>query len=121
MLPQVTFRGLMPSTEIMDVVCRKTRKLSEIAPLLRGCHVVIEASPRGSQRPISYRVSLQLSNATEAGRRNAHANDANLHTALRDVFRAARRQLEQRERHARAGALLEQLTPHGDVHAALRD
>ena len=112
MLPQVTFRGMLPSTEIMEVVCRKTRKLSEVAPLLRGCHVVIEASPRGSQRPNSYRVSVQLSNGSEAGRRNAHASDANLYTALRDVFRATRRQLAQRERHARSGALLEEVTRH---------
>jgi hypothetical protein len=109
MLPQVTFRGLAPSAAIMDVVCRKTRKLSDIAPLLRGCHVVIEAFPRGSQKPMQYRVSLQLSNGAESGRRNAHSADANLHSALRDAFRAARRQLEQKERHARSSALVEQL------------
>jgi hypothetical protein len=112
MLPQVTFRGMSPSTEIMEVVCRKARKLSEIAPLLRGCHVVIEASPRGSQRPSSYRVSVQLSNGSEAGRRNAHASDVHLHAALRDAFRATRRQLEQRERHARGGALLAEVERH---------
>lgn len=105
MLPQVTFRGMAPSAQIMDIVCRRTRKLSEVAPLLRGCHVVIEASARGHGKPILYRVSVQLSNGSEAGRRNAHASDPNLQTALREVFRATRRQLEQKDRHPRAGAL----------------
>jgi hypothetical protein len=104
MLPQVTFRGLPPSAAVMDIVCRRTRKLAELAPLLRGCHVVIEASPRGSPRPSQYRVSLQFSDGSESGRRNAHGVDANLHSALRDLFRAARRQLEQKDRYVRRPA-----------------
>src|SRR5262245_32921072 len=102
MLPQVTFRGLPPSAQIMDIVCRKAAKLGEVAPELRGCHVVIEASPRGSQRPSSYRVAVHLSGGTEAGRRNArHAECENLHAALNDVFRAALRQLKLHGRHSR--------------------
>jgi hypothetical protein len=62
---------------------------------------VIEASPRGSQRPTSYRVSVHLSGGTAAGRRHArHATDENLHAALRDVFRATLRQLIARDRHS---------------------
>jgi hypothetical protein len=103
MLPQVTFRGLLPSSQVMELVCRKANKLSELAPYLRGCHVVIEASPRGSQRPASFRVSVQLSGALDASRRNAQVVHENLHAALRDVFRAARRQLGTRHRYVRAG------------------
>ena len=102
MLPQVTFRGLLPSAHVMDIVCRKAKKLNEVAPFVRGCHVVIDASARGSQRPVSYRVSLQLSGGVEASRRNTHTQNDNLHVALRDAFRAALRQLEpKRDRHAR--------------------
>jgi hypothetical protein len=102
MLPQVTFRGLLPSAHVMDIVCRKANKLSEVAPFVRGCHVVIEASARGSQRPTSYRVSLQLNGPVEASRRNTHTQSDNLHVALRDAFRAALRQLEpKRDRHQR--------------------
>ena len=92
----------MPSAEIIEVVCRKASKLTEVSPQLRGCHVVIEASPRGSQRPSSYRVTVHLSGGTEAGRRHArHTTDENLHVALRDVFRATLRQLVTRDKHAR--------------------
>jgi hypothetical protein len=95
MLPQVTFRGLPPSAQVMEIVCRKASKLSEVAPELRGCHVVVEASPRGSPRPSSYRVSVHLSGGTEADRRTArHAECESLHAALNDVFRAALRQLK---------------------------
>lgn len=105
MLPQVTFRGLSPSAEIVDLVFRKAKKLSDIAPLLRSCHVVIEAAPRRSPRPISYRVSIQLSGGTEAQTRAPrHATHENLHVALGEVFRAARRGFDARVRHPRGPA-----------------
>jgi hypothetical protein len=97
MLPQVTFRGLLPSAEIVETVCRKAKRLSDVAPRLSGCHVVIEASPRGSQRPISYYVLVQLSGGTAAERRGPrHATHANLQVALSEAFRTTRRQLEPR-------------------------
>lgn len=100
MLPRVTFRGLPPSSEITEIVARKTHKLSQVEPGLRGCHVVIEAEPKGSQHPSSYRVLVHLEGGTEAARRNArHAQGQNLHTALGEVFRAVRRQLNLRDGH----------------------
>jgi hypothetical protein len=107
MLPQVTFRGISPSAEIVDTVQRKAKKLSDIAPLLRSCHVVIEVSQRGSQRPMSYRVSMQLSGGTRAqSRPPRHTTHENLHVALGEVFRAARRQLDTRMRRPRGPAAL---------------
>ena len=97
MLPQVTFRGLSPSSSIVDVVFRKAKKLGVIAPQLEGCHVVIEVSGRGSQRRQEYRVSVHLSGGTIAARRSTrHATNDNVYVALRDVFEATRRQLETR-------------------------
>lgn len=94
MLPQVTFRGLSPSAEIVETVVKKAHKLSEIAPVLRGCHIVIEAESRGSQRPLAYKVTIHLTGGTELARRQPrHVTHENLHVALGDVFRAARRQL----------------------------
>ncbi len=104
MLPQVTFRGLAPSSEVVDLVSRKAKKLSELAPL-HGCHVVIEASPWGSPRPLSYRVVLQLSGGTGArARLPRQTTDANLQAALSDVFRSARRQLDARSKPRRGPA-----------------
>jgi ribosome-associated translation inhibitor RaiA len=97
MLPQVTFRGLSPSVDIVDTVIKKANKLSEIAPQLRGCHVVIEAAVRGNHRPLSYRVSLQLSGGTEALRRPPrHVTHESLYVAIGDVFKLAHRQLTAR-------------------------
>ncbi len=98
MLPQVTFRGLSPSSSIVAVVFRKARKLGVIAPQLEGCHVVIETTSRGSsQRHCEYRVAVHLSGGTDASRRGArHATHQNVYVAVRDAFEAARRQLETR-------------------------
>ena len=103
MLPQVTFRGLAPSPSIVESVWKKARKLSDLEPSVRGCHVVIEAT--SSHGPQSYRVTVQLNGGTAAQRRQSrHATDGNVHIALRDAFRATRRQLESRDKHARSVA-----------------
>jgi hypothetical protein len=105
MLPQVTFRGLAPSPSIVESVWKKARKLGELEPSVRGCHVVIEATSRASHGPHSYKVTVQLNGGTAAARREArHATDGNVHIALREAFRATRRQLESREKHARSTA-----------------
>lgn len=106
MQPQVTFRGLAPSQTVVETVWKKAQKLAEIEPSLRGCHVVIEAVSRSpSTRPSTYKVMVQLTGGTSADRRHArHAVSANVHSALRDAFRATRRQLEGRDKHARANA-----------------
>ena len=103
MLPQVTFRGLAPSPSIVESVWKKARKLGELEPSVRGCHVVIEAS--SSHGPQLFKVTVQLTGGASASRRQArHAADANVHVALRDAFRATRRKLESRDKHARSSA-----------------
>ena len=98
MLPQVTFRGLSPSSAIVDVVFRKAQKLGVMAPQLEGCHVVIEVASRGaSHKHTQYRVAVHLTGGTAASRRSPrHSLNDNVYVALRDAFEAARRQLETR-------------------------
>ena len=97
MMPQVTFRGISPSPTIVDVVWKRARKLSEVAPQLQGCHVVLEASSHGSQRRVSYRVVVHLTGGTTAETRTTRqAESDNLYVAMRDAFDAARRQLAAR-------------------------
>ncbi len=102
MLPEVTFRGLAPSPSVVEAVWKKTKRLTDVAPQLGGCHVVIEAESRGQRRHPSFRVVVHLTGGTSATRRGArHATSSNVHVALRDAFDAARRQLETRSKHAR--------------------
>ena len=97
MMPQVTFRGISPSPTIVDVVWKRARKLSEVAPQLEGCHVVLEASSHGSHRRVSYRVVVHLTGGTTAETRTTRqAESDNLYVAMRDAFDAARRQLAAR-------------------------
>jgi hypothetical protein len=105
MLPQVTFRGLSPSAAIVESVLRKAQKLADLEPALSGCHVVIEAASRSGKRATSYRVSVQLLGGKRADlRQTRHAHDPSMQVALRDAFRAARRQLEGRDEHEHAPA-----------------
>jgi ribosome-associated translation inhibitor RaiA len=102
MMPQVTFRGITPSPTIVDVVWKRARKLGEVAPMLEGCHVVIEASSHGSHRRVSYRVAVHLTGGTSAETRTTRqAESDNLYVAMREVFDAARRQLAARGRSPR--------------------
>lgn len=102
MMPQVTFRGITPSPTIVDVVWKRARKLGEVAPMLEGCHVVIEASSHGSHRRVSYRVAVHLTGGTSAETRTTRqAESDNLYVAVREVFDAARRQLAARGRSPR--------------------
>lgn len=97
MLPQVTFRGLSSSAEIKEAIHKKTQKLSTVIPALRGCHVVIEASPRGHPKPANYRVTVHLSGGTDADHRMPrHSTHESLQVALSDAFRSAHRQLTTR-------------------------
>lgn len=99
MMPQVTFRGISPSPTVVDVVWKRARKLSEFAPQLEGCHVVVEACSHGSHRRISYRASVHLTGGTSAKTRTIRqAESDNLFVALRDAFDAVRRQLAARGR-----------------------
>jgi ribosome-associated translation inhibitor RaiA len=106
MMPQVTFRGVAPSPTIVDVVWKRSRKLQEVSPQLEGCHVVIEASSHGSQRRVSYRVSVHLTGGTSAETRTTRqAESDNLYVAMRDAFDAARRQLAARGRSPRGAGV----------------
>jgi ribosome-associated translation inhibitor RaiA len=97
MMPQVTFRGISPSPTIVDVVWKRAQKLGEFSPQLEGCHVVIDASSHGSQRRVSYRVSVHLTGGTNAETRTTRqAESDNLYVAMRDAFDAVRRQLAGR-------------------------
>jgi len=99
MMPQVTFRGISPSPTVVDVVWKRARKLNEISPQLKGCHVVVEASSHGSQRRVTYRAVVHLTGGTNARTRTTRqAESDNLYVALRDAFDAARRQLAARGR-----------------------
>jgi hypothetical protein len=106
MLPQITFRGISPSSNIVNQVWKRAQKLGEMAPQLEGCQVVIQAQSHGSQRRISYRVVIHLTGGTSAEFRTTRQAEADmLSVAIRAAFDAARRQLTARSRSERASAV----------------
>ena len=99
---EVTFRGMDHSDAIEADVRRQTEKLEHRFGRIMSCRVVIEAPHRHSRKGRLYRVSVDLKipgheiAVTNAGPEN-HAHE-DMHVAIRDVFDAVRRRVDEQAR-----------------------
>lgn len=95
--PQVLFRNLEPSPAIEADIRRRAAWLSRFSSQLVGCRVVVEAPHHHHRHGNHYRVriDLELPGAEITVDRNPLEHDAHAdpYVAVRDAFRAARRQL----------------------------
>lgn len=101
---QISFHQMAPSPDLDAEVRRWVDELEAISDRIVSCHVVIEAPHRHHQGGL-FAVRVDLGVPGEhlvAGRSPAeHAAHADAHVAVRDAFRAVRRQLEDHVRRAR--------------------
>ena len=101
---QISFHQMPPSPDLDAEVRRWVDELEAIFDRIVSCHVVIEA-PHGHHQGGLYAVRVDLRVPGEhivAGRSPAeHAAHADAQVAVRDSFRAAKRQLEDHIRRAR--------------------
>ena len=95
---QITFKGMEHSDAIDTWVRDRAAKLEKFSEPIIHCHVVIEAPDRHSQHGGLYRVRLDLTVpgdevvvSHQGPEDQAHED---VYVALRDAFRAARRQLQ---------------------------
>jgi ribosome-associated translation inhibitor RaiA len=95
---QVRFHGLPPSEAVEGEVRRQAAELDGFFPRLVSCRVVIDIPHRHQQQGRLYRVQVDLGVpgahlvvSRTAGKDPAHED---VYIAIRDAFRAARRQLE---------------------------
>jgi ribosomal subunit interface protein len=99
---QITFRGMSPSEAIEAIVRQRIEWLEGFNDRLIRGHVVVEVSPRQQQKGRAYSVRLNLttpSGETVASSSEGGAHD-DIHAAIRHVFDAARRKLEDEQRGA---------------------
>jgi hypothetical protein len=102
---RINFHGMPKSQPLERWVAAWMHKLESVCPHLIRCEVAIEA-PHHSQRnglPVHVRIDISVPDgeivvSRDPGPREAH-EDA--FVAVRDAFRAARRQLEDRARRVR--------------------
>jgi ribosomal subunit interface protein len=106
MIPlQITFRQMEPSPALETRIRELATKLDRFSAHIVRCQIVVEPPAHRQRRGFLYdfRIDIKLPDG-EIAIRHAHpANQAHQdpYVALRDAFRAARRQLEDYERKRR--------------------
>jgi ribosome-associated translation inhibitor RaiA len=102
---QVTFRNMPPSPAVEADIRDRARKLERFYDRTVSCRVALDAPHRHRHKGRIYRVRIELglprgrlisSGASEL----AHEHE-DVYVAVRDAFRAVRRQLEDRARRLR--------------------
>ena len=116
---EVTFRGMDHSDAIEADVRGQAEKLEHHFGRIMSCRVVIEAPHRHSRKGRLYRVSVDLKipgheiAVTNAGPEN-HAHE-DMHVAIRDVFDAAKRRLQDFARRGQGSVKAKETPLHGKI------
>jgi len=116
---EISFRN-MPRWETAENEVRAhTTELERFFDRITSCRVVIEAPHQHPQKGQIYHVRVDL---TVPGREivvkrdpSEHRPHEDLHLAIRDAFRAARRQLQDYVRERRGQTKIHDAPPHGRV------
>ena len=98
---EITFRGMEPSESVERFVRAWADKLDHVFERIERCEVVIEAPHRHRHgQPFRVRIALAIPGPDIVVNRDPAADGPHedVYVALRDAFRAARRQLEDRAR-----------------------
>ena len=102
---QITWRNIEPSAALEARIRELAQRLEKFsAPIVR-CHVIVEAPHKHGHQGNVYEVHILVTtpgDTTVANRehRERHSHE-DVYVALRDAFRAVRRQLEDHEREHR--------------------
>ena len=104
---QITFRHMEPSPALEARIRKLATQLERFSPRISRCHVIVEPVPHHQHQGglHEFRIDITVPDEEIAVRRAHPADHAHEdpYVALRDAFRAARRQLEDYERRRRGG------------------
>ena len=116
---QITLRGIPPTPTLEARVREWVDELETFFDGIVSCRVSIEAPHRHHHQGRLYRVRIEIGVPGErivVGRSpDEHAAHADPYVALRDTFRAARRQLEDYVRRLRGDVKSHAAPPHGRI------
>jgi cold shock CspA family protein len=124
--PEIAFIGMEPSDQLRDLVDEEVERLEEFFGRITSCRVSVKA-PDGNKRTggiYEPRIFLALPDGREvSSTRNPpkderHADPA---LAIRDAFRAARRQLQDEARKLRGDVKHHEPPPSGVVRKLFSD
>jgi len=100
---QISFRHLAPSAAMEQRIQQLAARLARFSPNITQCRVVVDAPPQHHEQGGRYNVRIEIALAAggEISVERTHPGDPaheDPYVALRDAFRAARRQLQDYER-----------------------
>jgi ribosomal subunit interface protein len=115
--PQITFRNMEPSEAMAQHIRERAEKLDLFYDQIMGCRIMVEAQHRRHHQGNIYHVRIdltvpgaELAVSRDPGKDHAHED---VYVAIRDVFDAARRQLEDFGRRQRAQVKAHEAPAHG--------
>lgn len=116
---QITWRGIEPSAALETRIRELAQRLEKFSSQIVHCHVVIELPHKHAHQGHLYEVHIQITTPgaqiiVQREHRERHTHE-DPYVALRDAFRAARRQLEDYERERRQDVKGHTLEPMGWV------
>lgn len=116
---QITYSNVEPTEAIERRIREKAAKLERYYPRIISCRVVVEASHKRHHKGNLYHVSIligvpggEIVVNREADKDHSHED---LYVAIRDAFKAARRQLEDYARIQRGQVKRHETPPRGRV------
>lgn len=116
---QITWRNIEPSAAVEARIRELAQRLEKFSAQIVRCHVIIEAPHKHGHQGHLYEVHIQVTTpgggaVANREHRNHHSHE-DVYVALRDAFRAVRRQLEDYERERRQDVKSHESEPSGWV------
>jgi ribosomal subunit interface protein len=122
---EIRFHNLDPSPAVEAAVRERVAKLEQRRNHLISCRVTVEAPHKSHQQGnlFTVRVDLRYAGGEAVANRTPSANHSHedVYVALRDAFRAVRRQLQDRIEVRRGAVKPHEAPPHGTIASVDRD
>ena len=122
---EIVFHNVDRSPAVEAAVRERAAKLEQFADNITSCRVTVEAPHKNHQQGNLYtvRIDLRFPGGEAVANRSPSENHAHedVYVALRDAFRAARRQLQDRQRIRRGDVKPHEPPPHGRIASIDRE
>ena len=122
---EIVFHNVDRSPAVEAAVRERVAKLEQFAENITSCRVTVEAPHKNHQQGnlFTVRVDLRFPGGEAVANRSPGENHAHedVYVALRDAFKAARRQLQDRQRLRRGDVKPHEAPPHGRIASIDRE
>jgi ribosomal subunit interface protein len=122
---EIVFHNVDRSAAVEAAVRERVAKLEQFAENITSCRVTVEAPHKNHQQGnlFTVRVDLRFPGGEAVANRSPSQDHSHedVYVALRDAFKAARRQLQDRQRLIRGDVKPHEAPPHGRIASIDRE